>query len=195
MLRAVLVLFACVTLGGCWVSEQGLFGSADWARPDIAGEYEIESPTDFGGPGRRVTIASRADGLFEIVSQGWGDRGEDLVMGLVPIPRGSGRFYLVVDLSTSNEDATFYYIARLAPGGDLALYYPDCSGTSPRDGLEIDEGGKGGPFCGFSSREALLGAALEAERFLAAKHIVAVQPMYSLNRVEFEANPDDFEPE
>jgi len=92
-----------------------------------------------------------------------------------------------VDQSSSDGDADFYYLAQLSLDGQLALYMPDCSGTLSRDGMVIEEESKGGQSCVFTSKEAILGAALEAERFLSVRHITTISPMFVLERMDEEA--------
>jgi hypothetical protein len=177
--RALLAVIACLCLTGCWVSEKDLFGSGDWARLDLDGRYAVESSTELGAPSE-VTVTMRADGVLAIVPELTAeDSGEPLMLGLVPIPGGSGDYFLAADLSEDGETA-FYLVAHRTLAGELALYLPDCAGTSPRDDLVIEEESKGGLTCGFSGKAALLDAALEAERFLSVRHIVALSPLYLL---------------
>ena len=55
-------------------------------------------------------------------------------------------------------------------------------------GMAMEDGGKSGPVCGFTSKEALMHASLAAERFLSAHHIVAVAPVVSLSPVHDEGD-------
>src|SRR5687768_10648127 len=147
MLRALLAVIACLCLSGCWVSEKGLFGSGDWAHLDLAGTYDVKSPT--GHEPSTVTLSVRDDGLVQNIPA----EGEEIQpLGFVPIPGGSGRFFLAVDRSNPDGDADIYYMAHLTLDGDLALYMPNCSGTSARDGLVIEEESKGGQSCIFTSK-------------------------------------------
>lgn len=190
MLRALLIVIACSCLSGCWVSEKRFFGSEEWARLDLAGTYAVKSAAGFDAP-ETVTLALREDGRLDTVRAD-GQAGLDEIepLGLVAIPGGSGRFFLAVDQS---GEVDYYYIAHLALDGGLAFYLPDCSGTPARNDLVIEEESKGGLTCVFASEEALLEAALEAERFLSARHIVAVSPVYSLERMADEAELQETE--
>ena len=181
MLRALLAVIACLCLTGCWVSEGHLFGSGDWAHLDLAGTYSVESAN--GDAPETATLTVQESGLIEAIPADASARPDDIQgLGLVAIPGGTGRFFLAVD--QSSRDADMYYIARLSLEGDLALYLPDCAGTSAREGMVIEEESKGGLTCVFASKEALLAAALDAERFLSARHIIAVAPIYSLERMQ-----------
>jgi len=176
-MRVILALVACLSLAGCWVSEQRLFGAGDWAHLELDGRYKSENAN--GDPQASVVLHSRPDGLVEGTSESLDDGTTELsVFGFVRIEDGSGQYFLMVDRTKDNDSGDIYFIARLNPGGTLEIYWPDCGGTPARSGMAVESGGLGDTdVCTFSSKEALMSAALEAERFLSAKHIVEVSPM------------------
>jgi hypothetical protein len=176
MIRSILALAVCLMLTACWKSDQRFFDSGDWARLDLSGVYEVAS-LENDNPPRYATLASRPDGLIEI-SAGWADDGDKpTLLGLVPITGGSGTVFLGVDRSTPG-DGDIYYLARLTGDGDLGFYYPVCEATPAGEGLVVENGDT----CTFTSEAALMRAALEADRFLTSKHIVAVTPFLGFSK-------------
>lgn len=209
MLRAVLAVIACFLLSACsgWVSDERLFGAGDWAPLALNGPFDYRRAA--GDVTERLILKTRADGLIE----GTGPSGDvERVMGLVQIRGGSGDFFLAVDRSDPSELGDEYYVARSLEGYSLLFYLPDCDGTSPVDGMEkvstraeppVDEGNvqpetngqtpgferddaDGDLVCKFSTKESLMAAGLEAERFLSADHVVEVVPFAWLQRANNE---------
>src|SRR5690606_14957919 len=87
------------------------------------------------------------------------------------------RYFLMVDRSDKASEGDIYLVAHLSEDGALAFYWPDCDGTPAGHGLAIEQDALSRlTVCAFSTRTALMRAGLEAERFLSAKHIVAVAP-------------------
>jgi hypothetical protein len=208
MPRNVLAAIACLCLSACsdWVSDERLFGSGDWAHLDLNGHYSNQAAADDDAM-KRVILKTRPDGMIEGIGP---DPDDGFVIGLVPISNGSGNFFLMVDRSDAEEQGDGYYIARLIGGDTLAFYLPDCRGTSPVEGMvkvsqreepatpdgevpaiapspvppeDADDSVK----CKFSTKDALMAAGLEAERFLAAPHIIAVAPFTTLEPAATEA--------
>jgi hypothetical protein len=180
MLRTVLAVIACLMLTGCWMSDQRLFGPDDWAQLDFNGRYSSENAS--GDTTASVIFTTRPDGLIDGTEVRAEDGStEESTMGLVPIRDGSGEYFLVVDGTDKDEDGDIYLIARLTEGPGLELYWPDCGGTTPVAGMVVERSMFAETeTCTFSSREALMTAALEAERFLSARHVVAIAPMGKL---------------
>lgn len=173
MLRAVLAVIACISLAGCWGSDERIFHDGDWAHLDLAGSYKSVDAN--GDEQASVILKTRPDGLIEGTSLDFA------VIGFVRIEGGSGRYFLAVDRSDESAEGDIYLIARLTDDGALEFYWPDCGGTPPMDGLTIThEDFIDATICAFSTRAALMRAGLEAERFLSAPHIVMVQPMGKL---------------
>jgi hypothetical protein len=178
MLRAIIALGLSLVLAGCWTSDRRLFDTGDWAKLDLSGEYEVASITSSDGP-RRAIFTTRPDGLVVIAPVGGVDDDEDpTVLGLVPIEGGSGTGFIAVDRATAG-DSDLYYLASL-DDGDLGFYFPACEATPAIEGMVVT----GESTCTFSSRQALMKAALEAERFLSTRHIVAITPFLRFSRVE-----------
>jgi hypothetical protein len=209
MLRAILVVIACISLSACsgWMSDERLFEDGDWAQLNLNGPYKDQSAAA-DDMTKRVTLRTRPDGIIEGTGR---DPSDGFVIGLVPIRGGSGDFFLMVDRSDPSREGDDYYIARLIGGGTLAFYLPDCSGTSPVEGMEKVSGREeqepaiadgdapaieerptppdradDSVECKFSTKDALMAAGLEAERFLATKHVVAVAPFAALEPVATE---------
>ena len=80
------------------------------------------------------------------------------------------------------------------------MYWPQCSGTPDIKGMKRETPDFGLPIpasqsssaaiCTFTSKEAVQRAALEAEKFLSAPHIVDVNPLSRLRPRENEASAD-----
>lgn len=182
MLRALLTMLACLCLGGCWRSEEPLFGEGDWATLDIAGEYRFSGIDEQADAPETVIVAQRPDRLIEFTPRG-PRAAEVLRVGLVAIPSGSGEYFIAVDRSeVEPREGELYAIAR-ATDRALEFYMPDCAGTPPIEGLVRAEG-LAGAVCEFETREALFEAALLAERFLSESHIVSVAPFAKFEKVE-----------
>ena len=180
MLRAFLAVIACLCLSACWESDTRFFGSGDWAKLDLTGEYDVAGLSDSEDRPRHATLTSRPDGLIEFTPLPAGND-KPTLMGLVPITGGSGHYFLAMDRTSDGEGDT-YYLAELSENGGLAFYFPDCDGTSPMDGMAVNDTFGSTKTCTFTSAEALMKAALEAERFLAAPHIVAVAPFLQFSK-------------
>jgi hypothetical protein len=184
MQRALLIVMACLLLGGCWGSEERLFGPGDWARLDVDGEYSVETLDEDDDAPRIFRISSHPDGLIEIApSAGRGRGAETLRLGLVRISGGSGDFYVAVDRTDPGKSEGDLYALAKVSGRSLAFFLPDCAGTPPIDGLEKLEG-LAGEVCDFRTKEALLEAALLAERFLSEPHIVTVSPFTKFEKID-----------
>jgi hypothetical protein len=187
VLRALLAAIACLCLTACWVSDTRFFGSGDWAKLDLSGDYDVARITDNDEPDL-ATLTPRPDGLVEFMPQSQVARGTPTLFGFVSIAGGSGRYFLAVDRSSAEielNDGDMYYIAELTNDGGMAFYFPDCDGTPPTDGMvaEASEFNEA-KTCTFSNREALMEAALAAERFLSTDHIVTVAPFMAFSKVD-----------
>lgn len=182
MFRALLGVAACLMLGGCWGSEEPLFGQGDWATLDVAGEYRFSGIDKQADAPETVRVAQRPDRLIEFTPRG-ARAAEVLRVGLVSIPNGSGEFFLAVDRSeVEPREGELYAIAR-ATDDALEFYMPDCAGTPPIEGLVRAEG-LAGAVCEFETREALFEAGLLAESFLSESHIVSVAPFAKFEKVQ-----------
>lgn len=184
MLRFVLAVIACVMLSACWQSEERFFDASDWARLNFSGEYDVASITDTNGP-RSATLVSRPDGLIELQPQPADDEMPTLI-GLVPITGGSGDYFLAMDRSSEGDSDT-YYIAKVSNDVSLAFFFPDCNGTSAIEGMTAQASGfSETKTCTFTNEQALMKAALEAEKFLSAHHIMVVAPFLAFSRADDE---------
>jgi len=181
MVRALLAVIACLCLTGCWQSETRFFGPDDWARLGLSGEYNVAGISDSDNPPRHATLTSRPDGLVEFVPHGAGED-KPTLLGLVAITGGSGRYFIAMD-RTNDGNGDTYYLAELSSSGGLAFYYPDCDGTPPIDGLVVETSTfSASKTCTFTTEEAVMTAALEAERFLSTPHIVGVAPFLAFSK-------------
>jgi hypothetical protein len=180
-------MMACLGLCGCWVSDTRFFDSGDWAMLRLAGDYDVAQLSDGSSPEAldRATITPRPDGLVEFMPQTRVARATPTVFGFVPIAGGSGQYFLAVDRSTADyddDDGDMYYIAKVTADG-VAFFFPDCDGTPRQAGMAVEaDGFTEGKTCTFTSEEALMKAALEAERFIAAPHIVGLSPFLAFSK-------------
>jgi hypothetical protein len=177
MLRLLLALLACLSLAGCWVSEKRIFGAGDWAHVPLAGKYISQDAN--GHDTARVTLKVRADGVIEGTGVNIADGSPDnSVIALVPIKGGSGRYFLAVDRSKDEDSGDIYLIAHLTDDNGLEVFWPDCEGTAPIAGMAVTRDNlTESVLCQFSSKDALMAAGLQAEKFLSAKHVVAIAPL------------------
>ena len=196
MPKRIVAAVMALALTGCWVSEKDLFGPGDWQPPpDIAGSYTSENGA--GEAQARVVLSVRSDGLVQGVATKVGEStSETSVVGFVPIPGGTGKYYLLVDRSKAGEPddsgGNIYFVARMTDEG-FDAFWPQCEGTPDIPGMEretqelIDE-----EICGFTTKEALLRAGLAAERNLEGKHLFEPDVM---GRMKRETPDDDSEAE
>lgn len=183
MFRSIIAFCISLLLAGCWQSEEPLFGEGDWAKLDIDGRYDVET-VGVSSNRRTVTLTTLEDGSIESITQTGRDAAAEVdLLGLVAISGGTGRFFLAVGRS---DDGDIYYVAQLTHEDSLAFYFPYCAGTTARVGLIVEDGGKGSLVCTFTSKQALLEAALEAERFLSRPYIVRVLPVQVLTKSELD---------
>jgi hypothetical protein len=193
MPRAVLAVLACLLLNACsgWVSDERLFGDGDWAHLDINGRYKNDNDES----DERGILKTLPNGLIEGRSSNKRDKDVSLT-GLIPIRGGSGEYFLMVDRSDPEINGDTYFIAHVTDDKKIEFFMPDCRGTSDLQGMtkERDEAtaatvegkaqadqaeGNGYVVCKFHTKDALMAAGLEAERFLATKHIIAITPFVS----------------
>jgi hypothetical protein len=174
MLRSLLALFACLSLAGCWVSDHRIFGPGDWAHLPLAGKYISQDAS--GRDTAHVTLSVRPDGVIEGTGVNLADGSPDN-SAVALIEGGSGRYFLAVDRSSEDDSGDIYLIAHLTDDNGLDVFWPDCEGTPPTEGLAIThEKLIDATVCTFSTRAALMRAGLEAEKFLSARHVVAIAP-------------------
>jgi hypothetical protein len=177
MMRALLAVIACLSLTGCWASEHRIFGPGDWAHVDFSGKYKRENAN--GDAEASVVLTTRPDGLIVGVATDLKDHTtERTVMGLVPIRGGSGKYFLAVDRTAEKDTGETYLVAHLTDDKGLDLFWPDCDGTAPIQGMVSEKSElTNSRVCTFSTKAALMAAGLQAETFLAAKHPIAVGPL------------------
>ena len=180
MLRAIIVVIASLSLAGCWVSDTRMFGPADWAHVDLSGKFKSEDAN--GNDEAKVVLAVRPNGLIAGTSTDLKTGKVDhSVLGMVAITGGSGKYFIAVDRSDQAGKGDIYMIAHLTDEHGLEAFWPDCDGTAPVQGMartEDDLTHSG--VCKFSTKAALQTAALQAERFLSAKHVIAIAPFGKL---------------
>jgi hypothetical protein len=213
MLRVILATLACLLLEACsgWASDERLFGDGDWAHLDINGRYK----NDDGESDGKGILRTLPNGLIEIRSADKHDKDVTRI-GLVPIRGGSGEYFLMVgrsDPTPDDDEGDTYLIVRVTTDKSLKFYLPDCRGTSDVEGMTRefgdameasvegeDSNAKPRPtsrpsqndenvICKFSTKGALMTAGLEAERFLAAKHVVEIRPFSSISPDEEASEP------
>lgn len=193
MPRAMLAALASLFLAGCWVSEELHFGPGDWANLAIDGHYVVHDSE--GEALARVLLVTRPDGLVASTTTedlSGGGKG-DMLFGMVAIAQGSGRYFLVVDRESLGS-GEIYVLAHRSDEGEINLYWPNCEGTPKMRGLVAAPEGDPYPgFCMFTDKRAVMEAALRAERFLAARHIVRVSPFARLSRTDTGGEPGEEE--
>jgi hypothetical protein len=180
MLRAMIVVLASLSLAGCWVSDTRLFGPADWAHVDLAGKYKSEDAN--GNDEAKVVLTVRPNGLIAGTSTDLkSGKVDHSMLGLVAIKGGSGKYFIAVDRSDQAGKGDIYMIAHLTDEKGLEVFWPDCDGTAPVQGMvrQLDDLTHTG-VCKFSSKQALMTAGLQAEKFLSAKHVIAIAPFGKL---------------
>jgi hypothetical protein len=174
MLRALLAVIGCFALSGCWVSEHRILGPGDWAHVNLAGKFKRENAN--GDEEASVVLATQPNGLIVgTATDVERHKTESMAMGLVAIQGGSGRYFLAVDRLEQKDNGDTYFIAHLTDDGGLEIYWPDCDGTPDIEGMtrQTDTVAMA---CNFTTKEALMEAALQAERFLSVKHVIEVAP-------------------
>ncbi len=199
MLRHIAGAMLALALTGCWVSEKDLFGPGDWKPPPgIAGTYTSENGS--GDAQAKVLLTVREDGLVEGIATKIGeDTSESSLVGFVPVPGGSGRYYLLVDQSGTAEaggsDGNIYFVARTTNEG-FEAFWPQCEGTPALPGMQSEtQDLLKQDICGFTTKEALLQAGQAAERDLEAKHMFEPMPMGKMKRISESAgrSPDGYD--
>jgi len=192
MLRAAMVAMLAAALAGCWMSEKRLFGPADFvAPPGLEGNYVSEDGS--GTLKATVVLSVGADRLIEGVSTpvGGDEPQQTSHIGFIPIAGGSGQYYLMVDRSPERTEGDLYFIGRMTEDFGLEAFWPQCAGTPEIAGMTrekaepIDE-----DVCTFTSREAVMRAALEAEKQLSARHMFEPHPAGRLKKSD-ESDPAD----
>lgn len=184
MLRAATLAILGAMLSGCWVAETRLFGAADWVQPPgIEGSYTSENAA--GEEQGTVVLAKRADGMIaSTVMQKGETTPRTMPAGFVAIPGGAGRHLLMVQRASENQGGELYLIARLRDDG-LEAFWPQCAGTPDMPGMKRDKVELvGEALCIFTSKQAVLNAALLAERELSERTIFDREHVGRLKRSE-----------
>lgn len=173
----------------CWGAERPLFGKADWVQPEsLEGSFVSENA---GGDAQgTVELVRRPDGLIDgTVARKDEQQPQTSAVGFVAIPGGSGRYFLMVNSAPGVERAggkggELYFIARWSDER-LEAYWPQCAGTPDMPGMKretldvVKE-----TVCSFASKDAVLKAALMAERELDTKRLFDPQMLGRLKRPE-----------
>ena len=197
MLRALFIAVLAGALSGCWVSEEQLFGGGDWVVPaGIEGAYVSENPD--GEQRGTVDLVRRKDGMIA----GTATRNDEpeprtSAIGFVAIPGGSGHYFLMVQPVPEDKGGELYLIGRWQEDR-LEAYWPQCAGTPDMAGMTRDTDGiVNEAVCGFSTKQAVLKAALVAERELSNKRMFDPQMLGRLRRSDEPASEltEDVEPE
>jgi len=176
MLRALLAVIVCLALTGCWMSEHRIFGEGDWAHVNLTGKYKREAAN--GDDEASVVLTTQPNGL--IVGVGIDlkeDQTQHTAMGLVPIQGGSGKYFLAVDRSDPKDTGDVYFIAHLTDDNELDMFMPDCEGTAPVQGMTVEKSNLTEIVSrAFTTKAAVMAAALQAEKFLSASHVIGIVP-------------------
>ena len=216
MLRITFAVFACLLLGACsgWVSDERLLGEGDWAHLALNGRYKttpdsgssdriiLRSRPDGLIEGRNTNRHDKSQMLFGLVAikGGSGDyflsvdrSGDD----------AKGDQYFVVRVAEGRELEFFMPDCAATPPVDGMTKVPrwhreptTAGEVAPGESPPAPAEAKAAPAprvapdteleCKFSTKDALMSAGLEAEKFLSANHIVEMTPFFGLE-------PDDEE--
>ena len=190
MLRAVILALSLAILTGCWGAETQLFGSGDWAQPDgLEGRFVSEDAA--GETQGSVVLLRRPDGLIDgTVTRKSEDKPRTSAMGFVAIPGGSGRYYLMVNRTAERKGGEFYLIGRWKDER-LEAFWPQCAGTPEMAGIKRDKIELvNEAVCTFASKQAVLTAALLAERELETKRMFEPQLLGRLKRPDKSPSPE-----
>jgi len=208
-LLACLMLGAC----SGWVSDERLFGDGDWAHLDINGRYKNDD-SDSAERGILKTLPNgliemRSTDKHETnvtrlglvaIEGGSGayflsvDRSSDSDKGdeylVVYIPDGKLLWFYLPDCNATPDIEGMIRVRADRWGKEeTEAVADDAPLTAEPLAPPGDAGATSGDtddskVCKFSTKDALMTAGLEAERFLSARHIVAITPVMSLS-------PDD----
>ena len=191
MRRCAVIIALAAMLTGCWGAETQQFGRTDWVQPEgLEGRFASE---DAGGQVTGwVTLAVRPDGRIDGTVTRKEEDGppQTSPVGMIRIPGGSGSYLLKVQRGPEDKGGEFYLVARWQDGR-LDAYWPQCAGTPDLPGMlrqTIDMVNE--TVCRFSDKDAVLRAALLAERELETKRLFAPQLLGRLKR-ESGATPAD----
>lgn len=182
MFRVAILAVSLALLSGCWGAETKLFGTGDWVQPPgMTGGFVTEDAA--GEAQGTVELVRRADGLIEgTVTRKGEDKPSTSPVGFVAIPGGSGRYFLMVNRAPGEKAGEFYLVGRWK-NERLEAYWPQCAGTPDLAGMSratvefVNEA-----VCTFASKQAVLTAALLAERELETKRMFAPQLLGRLKR-------------
>lgn len=195
MLRAAILALSLAFLSGCWGAETRLFGPGDWVSPEgLEGRFVSENAA--GDTQGSVVLVRRDDGLIDGTVTRTGDNPpQTSPMGFVAIPGGSGRYFLMIPRapeSPGGKGGEIYLIGRWKDER-LDAFWPQCAGTPDLAGMKrekvelVDE-----TVCTFASKDAVLRAALLAERELETRRLFEPQLLGRLKRAdEPPAEPQD----
>lgn len=184
MLRAAVLALSLTLLSACWGAETKLFGTGDWVQPPgMTGRFVTEDAA--GETQGTVELARRPDGLIDgTVTRKGEDKPSTSAVGFVAVPGGSGRYFLMVNRATGEKSGEFYLVGRWHDER-LEAFWPQCGGTPDLAGMKrakIELVGE--EVCTFASKQAVLTAALLAERELETKRMFAPQLLGRLKRPE-----------
>jgi hypothetical protein len=194
MRRFAIAALALTLLTGCWGAETNLFGPGDWVQPEgLEGRFVSEDAA--GEAQGTVDLVRRQDGLIDGTAMRKDeDKPRTSPVGFVAIPGGSGRYFLMVNRapegSTGKQGGEFYLIGRWKDER-LEAFWPQCAGTPDmaamkRDKIEfVNEA-----VCTFASKQAVLNAALLAERELETKRMFEPQLLGRLKRPDESPAPE-----
>ena len=195
MIRVAMLALLAALLAGCWGSETQLFQRGDWVQPDgLEGRFTSQDAA--GEDQGSVELARRADGPIDGTSTRKGEEPRTSAVGFVAIPGGSGRYFLMVQRGPEAKGGEFYLIGRWQDER-LEAFWPQCTGTPNMPGMKretIEMANEA--VCSFSSKQAVLNAALLAERELETRRMFEPQLLGRLKRAgesapEPESDPED----
>lgn len=188
MIRAAAIVLLAALLAGCWGAESQLFGAGDWVQPPgMEGRFVTEDAA--GEAQGTVDLVRRPDGLIDgTVVRKDEDKPRTSSVGFVAIPGGSGRYFLMVnravDGSAGKPGGELYLIGRWKDER-LEAFWPQCAGTPDLAGMKRDKIELvNEAVCTFANKQAVLLAALLAERELETRRMFEPQLLGRLKRPE-----------
>lgn len=190
MLRAAILALALSVLTGCWGAESQLFGPGDWVQPaGLEGRFTSEDAA--GEVQGAVDLVRRPDGLIDGAAMRKDeDEPRTSAVGFVAIPGGSDRYFLMVNRNAEGKGGELYLIARWKDER-LEAFWPQCAGTPDMTGMKRDKIELvNDAVCTFASKQAVLNAALLAERELETKRMFEPQLLGRLKRPDSSPAPE-----
>lgn len=182
MLRLLAICILAAATSACWVSDRYLFASNDYTVPEgLKGRFISENGE--GEAQGTVMLSPRSDGMIDgTVTRGKDPAPQTSAVGFVAIPGGSGRYFVMVQPAPDPKAGELYVVGRWKDER-LEAFWPQCGGTPDVAGMLREKAEPiSEPMCRFTSKEAVLRAALIAERELETTRLFEPKMLGRLKR-------------